>query len=228
MIWFRFAWRENVFDGTIPLLEVSICRYDLVLMSADLADLALDVSFVCITCPHQIGVEHRRCSCDPVEYMEIDISVKIIIITTAKHPLSSSKANFPIDWAHLSHVHTTSSTSSSVCQMSIMRNGISRTRTDLWICKNKEKDNKKTIRFLSFLSLLVSCWDFFLHHSVDSCSCAVPQHSASATIPDFVNKDKAIKIIFCISSFTPLKNSVEFTVFPIILFWVTALLLHMQ
>lgn len=169
MIWFRFAWRENVFDGTIPLLEVSICRYDLVLMSADLADLALDVSFVCITCPHQIGVEHRRCSCDPVEYMKIDISVKIIIITTAKHPLSSSKANFPIDWAHLSHVHTISSTSSSVCQMSIMRNGISRTRTDLWICKNKEKDLTRKqsglFHFFPFL-FLVETFFFYIIRSI--------------------------------------------------------------
>lgn len=162
MIWFRFAWRENVFDGTIPFLEVSICRYDLVLMSANLADLALDVSFVCITRPHQVGVEHRRCSCDPVEYMKIDISVKIIIITTAKRPLSSTKANFPIEWAHLSHVHTISSTSSSsVCQMSIMWNGISRTRTDLWICKNKEKDTaRKQSGFFHFFPLLVSRWDF--------------------------------------------------------------------
>lgn len=52
----RIARRENILDRTISLLDGLVDGKNLIIVRAKLADLSLDVAFVWITRPHQIGV----------------------------------------------------------------------------------------------------------------------------------------------------------------------------
>jgi hypothetical protein len=50
------ARRKNILNWTISLLNALVDGKNLILVSSKLADLSLDVTFVWVTRPHQIGV----------------------------------------------------------------------------------------------------------------------------------------------------------------------------